>query len=330
MTVQDEAAPAASAAPAPQPAPRSGKAALMTWLRRALLVLVLAAAGWALYSHWGGVSKTLVTVPWHSTVLSQLAVVLGIACGTLGWQTIVDGLGKPIGAFRGAQIMLVGSLGKYVPGSVWAYLLQMELGRQAGLPRARVFTATLINLGVGVVASLLLGVLALPVMMSSTPGLVWLYLLLPIGLIALHPKVLTWGASLVLRVLKKAPLDHVLPWSTVGRSLGYALLSYVLFGVHLWLLSISSGPVSVRVLLLCAGAVAIGMTVGLIAFILPSGAGVRELVLVSALSTTMPVEQAIAFTLVSRLMFTVADIAMAGAAAGLARWQLAKSKPVDA
>lgn len=66
---------------------------------------------------------------------------------TYGWQVIVDELGAPVGGFRCGQIYLVGQLGKYLPGSVWAYLLQMELGRRAGVPRARVFTASLVQWG---------------------------------------------------------------------------------------------------------------------------------------------------------------------------------------
>src|SRR5690606_23657362 len=71
-------------------------------------------------------------------LLSLVAVVVGIMCSTMSWQVLLDDLGKPIGVGRGAQIFLVGQLGKYLPGSVWAYVLQIELGRKAGLARARV------------------------------------------------------------------------------------------------------------------------------------------------------------------------------------------------
>lgn len=39
---------------------------------------------------------------------------------TRGRQIVLDDLGPPVGFRRGCQISLVGSLGKYLPGSVWA------------------------------------------------------------------------------------------------------------------------------------------------------------------------------------------------------------------
>jgi len=37
----------------------------------------------------------------------------------------------------GSRIFFVGQLGKYLPGSLWALLVQMELSRKAGIPRSR-------------------------------------------------------------------------------------------------------------------------------------------------------------------------------------------------
>lgn len=318
----DQAAVADPAPPATPPAqPEKKKAVLVAWLRRLLVLVVVVAAGYQLVANWGEVSGTLTAIPWHSLLLSQLTVVAGIVAGTMAWQVIVNDLGKPIGTFRGAQIMLVGSLGKYVPGSVWAYLLQMELGRKAGLPRARIFTGSLLNIGFSVVGSLVLGLFALPVMLRDSPGALWLFALLPLGLAALHPKVLTWGTSLVLRVLKRQPLDHTLRWRTIGKALGWVLAAYFCYGLHLWLLANAIGEPGLSGLVLSTGAMSLGLTIGLFAFVLPSGAGVREVVLVAALGTAMPTGQAMAFAAASRVMFMLADIVTAGAAALLARWR---------
>jgi hypothetical protein len=59
-------------------------------------------------------------------------MIASILVSMYGWQVMVDDLGKPIGHRRGAQICLVGQLGKYMPGSAWAYVLQMELGGKTG------------------------------------------------------------------------------------------------------------------------------------------------------------------------------------------------------
>jgi glycosyltransferase 2 family protein len=284
-----------------------------------LLIAVLAGAGYYLVTRWDEVWATLSTVPWYSAVLSLVAVTAGIVASTAAWQNIVDDLGEPIGRVRAAQIFLVSQLGKYVPGAVWAYVLQMELGKKAGLARARMFVSSLVQVGVAVVASLVVGLLALPELRDESPGAVWLYAVLPFGLIALHPRVMTWGVNLVLRALRKAPLDHRLHWSTIIKTLAFTILGYTLFGTHLWLLATADGVPQLDVLLLCVGAIAIGLTAGLFFFILPSGAGVRDALVAVALTPVVGLEGGVAFAVASRAMFTVADVGTAGIAALVAK-----------
>jgi uncharacterized membrane protein YbhN (UPF0104 family) len=309
--------------PAAKTQPKSSKGKVIDVARWVALTAVVAFAAKQLATNWGECWRTLQDIAWQSSALSLLALVVSILVSTSGWQVMVDNLGKPIGYRSGAQICLVGQLGKYVPGSVWAYLLQMELGRKAGVARARIFTGSLIQFGVGLVAALVLSILALPAVFGNSPNARWLFILLPAGLVALHPKVLTLGTSLVLKILRRPPLDHQLSRQTIGKVFGAAILAYGLQGVHLWLLANSVGAPGVNGLVLCVGAMAIAMTSGTFAFILPSGAGVREVVLVAVLTVSgLSVGQATAFAVASRVMFTVADLITAGGAALAARLRI--------
>lgn len=302
-------------------APQSRRAVLLGVARATLLALVLAAAGITLWRYWDSVSATVSEMSWTTVVPSALLVGLGIACGTLSWQVLVDDLGEPIGARRGAQIFLVGQLGKYLPGSVWAYVLQLELGRRAGLARARVFAATLFSLGVAVVAALVVGSIALPDLIAEDPSLGWvrwLYVLLPIGLVCLHPRILTAAATLGFRLLRRPRPTHPVRRRTVLHSLAWALGSYSCYGLHLWLLARSEASIGAEQVVLSIGVMGIAMIAGLFAVVLPSGAGIRELVLVTALAPLVGTGSAIAYAAVSRVLFTVADLVMAGGAAALA------------
>ncbi|MGQ7387952.1 hypothetical protein ACTGWU_10765, partial [Streptococcus suis] len=71
-------------------------------------------------------------------------------------------------------------------------------------------------------------------------------------------------------------------------------------------------------LLLCIGTMALAMVVGLVAFLLPSGIGAREFIIVAALSPIVGVGPATAYAAVSRLMFVAADLLTAGGAAAIA------------
>ncbi len=300
--------------------PKSTKAKVLDVVRWIAILAVVGFAAKTLVTNWGEFWRTLSDVAWESSTLSLLALVAAIMVSTYGWQVMVDDLGKPIGYARGAQICLVGSLGKYVPGSVWAYLLQMELGRKAGLARARIFTGSLIQLGVGIVSALVVSLLAAPAVFSNSPRALWLFVLIPVGLAMLHPRVLTWGTSLVLRILRRPPLDHQLTWSVIGKVFGSSTAAWALQGVHLWLLANSVGAPGFSGFILCVGAMAVAMTVGTFAFILPSGVGVREVAQVAVLTASgLTVVQATAFAIASRVMFTVADLITAGGAALSAR-----------
>lgn len=294
---------------------RSGRAVALVVLRWVLILAVIGAVTWQVARQWDEVSTVLGTVDPLAAMVSFLFVLLGLVAGTLSWQALLDDMGPKVGVVRGAQVCLVGQLGKYVPGSVWAYVLQMELGKRYGIARPRVFAASLFAAGIGVVASLIMGFAALPVVLDGHRELLWLFLLLPLGLVCLHPKVMTWMASTVFRILRKPPLDHTLRMSVVVRSLGWAVASYTSFGIHLWFLAnslVDPGPAAV---LVCAGTIAIGMTAGLFAVFLPSGVGVREAVIIGAFATFMTTGQATGLAVASRTIFTVGDIAVAGLAA---------------
>ena len=53
------------------------------------------------------------------------------------WQVLLAGLGSPLRTTTAGRIFFIGQLGKYIPGSVWPILTQMELGAAGqGAPAA--------------------------------------------------------------------------------------------------------------------------------------------------------------------------------------------------
>lgn len=311
---EDEANPRARA-------PRTRRAILVDAVRWMLLALVVVAAVWQLWLNWSAVTQTVAQLQWPRVTLSFVAVIVGVACSTLSWQVLVDDLGKPIGVGRGAQIFLVGQLGKYLPGSIWAYILQIELGRKAGLARARIFAATLISLAVIVVAALIAGAIAVPELIGTDPRLewiVWLYLLLPVALVMLHPRILTFFVRAGFKLLRRPRPDSPIALVVVLKSLGLAVLAYFSYGVHLWLLADTKEGLTLGPLAVCIGTMGIAMMAGLVFFLLPSGVGAREFVIIVALTPFVGIGAATAYAGVSRLMFVIADLATAGGAAGLA------------
>ncbi|MDV6012368.1 lysylphosphatidylglycerol synthase domain-containing protein [Haloechinothrix sp. LS1_15] len=311
---------AAGTAPATRATGTVGRARVITALRVLAVVVVAAFAVYYLHQHWDEFWETIAGIAWQSSALSLLALCVAIGVTTYGWHVMVNAFGPAIGYRTGAQIFLVGQLGKYVPGSVWLYLLQMELGRQAGLSRARVFVATLVHMGIGLVIAMLVGVIALPVIFDTSPNARWVLVLLPIGLIAMHPRILSWAVSLMLRILRRREHARRLRMATIGKVVTASSIAKLLQGLHLWLLANAVGTPGWLGLLLCIGAMSLGMAAGTAAPIFPAGVGAREGVIVAVLVVSgISAPQAAAFAAASRVMFIVADLITAATAVVAAR-----------
>ncbi|HSN11361.1 MAG TPA: hypothetical protein VLS51_04560, partial [Propionibacteriaceae bacterium] len=83
----------------------------------------------------------------------------------------------------------------------------------------------------------------------------------------------------------------------------------------LWLLANSLVDPTLYMFVLLPGAISLGFTIGLFAFVLPSGVGAREAVLIGALSIVLTQAQGAGISLVSRATFTLVDLLGAGVAA---------------
>lgn len=300
-------------------------------VRAVVIVAIATGMVWSVVDQWPQVRSTWLGLAWQSVVLSVLAALLGMGANTMAWRAAVADLEHRVSVPAALRICLVGQLGKYIPGSVWAYVLQVELSRRAGLPRARAFLATLVSVGLGVTAALGLGLLSLPALREAASAddstyadsvrvALWIVAaLFPVALVCAVPRVLTALVRLALKTLRRPPLEHQLTWPGVLRVVGWSALGYALFGVHLWLLANAHAAPGIEGLLRSVGSFAIAMTVGMFAFLSPSGLGVREAVLVATLAPFLAgdggVGAAMGIALASRLIFTIADVIAAGLAA---------------
>ncbi|MGY1683722.1 lysylphosphatidylglycerol synthase domain-containing protein [Geodermatophilus sp. SYSU D01176] len=306
------------AGPAPDPRPADVRGRLLAWGRRVAVAAVIGFAVHQVVREWDEVSATLRHLAWPHLLLAVAAVSAGVLLGPLVWRAALAAMGARVGVPDAARIYLVGQLGKYVPGSVVAFVLQMELARAAGVSRARGLTASLLTAGIAVVTSLVAGLLAVPALAASRPALLWLFALLPVGLALLHPTLLTAVVDRLLGLLRQGPLPQRLAGGAIARASGLSLLVYLLYGVHLFaLVDTLEDPWPTNralALVLCVGAMGMAMTAGVVAFVLPSGIGARELVIVGALAAVLPYGQALALAVVSRVVFTLVELVSAGAA----------------
>jgi glycosyltransferase 2 family protein len=270
---------------------------------------------------WDAVSDKLSELSPSAVVGAELLALVGLGAGSLTWRGSLHELGSSIGRIAAGKVYLVGQLGKYVPGSVWALVLQTELGKRAGVPRSRAFTAGLVAVGVNGVTGLAIGLLALSTVASSSifRGAAVVTLLV-LGLVACSPPVLTREINLLLRLVRRPQLEGSVSWRGLSVVVLWSLVSWVTYGLAVFAIAVDAGADASEALPLCLGGVTLAMTVGVIAVVAPSGIGVREAVLVAALAPVLSTGSALAVALVARALFTLADLLAAALSLALARF----------
>ncbi|MGZ4594095.1 MAG: lysylphosphatidylglycerol synthase domain-containing protein [Actinomycetes bacterium] len=283
-----------------------------------LLVLALVGAfGWALAGRWDEVVVALREQNPLVLLASLALCLLAVLMSFLLWRGTMATLGSHVPARRVARMFFVAQLGKYVPGSVWPVVAQMRMGREIGLPRARVGLAFLLTLGLSVLWGLVAGLAALPALVAERgPGFAVVLLALPLVLTLLVPQVINKLLARALTLLRRPPLEQPLPGRAIFRGSLWTLAFWVVFGLHVWVLAVGLGADPLRTLPVAIGGFALAFSIGPLLVVLPAGAGVREAVLVVLLSTVLPPAEATAVALTSRglLMATDGLLAAAGAA----------------
>lgn len=294
-----------------------------TAVRAARTVFFAVALGLCVYAivvEWRGLGDALRQLNAPSIAGALGCVLLALGASMLEWRTVLGDLGSPLPKGPAARIFFLSQLGKYVPGSVWVAVGQMELAKARGVPRHRSAAAYIVVAILTVVSALVLAGVLLPFVAGG--GLTeywWLFLVAPIGLVVLMPPLLNTLLERVLRVTRASSHDVELTFGGVGRAWGWGLLGWFGFGGQIWLLATSLGAPAGEAFVVAVGGFALAWAAGFLAVFAPAGAGAREAALVLTLSPVLSTADAIVVALVSRLLMTVADLGTAGAAVLIGR-----------
>jgi glycosyltransferase 2 family protein len=229
------------------------------------------------------------------------------------WRFMLAGWGQRLGAFQAARIWTVSSLGKYVPGKVWAIAGMAMMAREAGVaPWAATASAVLLQaLAVGTGAAVT-GAAGMRSLEASHPGSrAGVLMLLVASVIAVG--VILWP-PVARRLVQLVSREPVVSSPAVGPVLfgaGANVLAWIGYGLALWLLARATLPQLTLGPGEAIGAFAASYVAGLVFLLAPGGLGVREGVLVLMLQGSMGWGGATALAIASRLLLTVTEIGAA-------------------
>ncbi|MFI6320450.1 lysylphosphatidylglycerol synthase domain-containing protein [Nonomuraea sp. NPDC050556] len=276
-------------------------------VRAGFLLVALGFGAWAVASQWDAVVAGFGRLTWPMLAGSLAAVIVALLGAMFTWRTLLSDLGSPLSVRQGAKVFFVGQLGKYIPGAVWPVLAQMEMGRDLGVPRSRSAAAFFLMMPIQLASGLLVTLVTL-----GWDQYGWLLLLLPVIFVLLEPKVINRVIGFGLRKLKREPLERPLTRRGMLTALVWALAGWIAYGVSLYFI-VDAG------LVFCVGAFALSWCLGIMTFVVPAGAGVREVAMVAVLAPVLDRGSAIAAALCSRIVIIVGDLICAGIAGLAAR-----------
>jgi hypothetical protein len=281
-----------------------------------VVVLVVLAAAFAIYQRRHAFADAFDRVGVAVLLGSFVLGVVAVALTCLSWRSVVGGLGVHTELGPAARVFFTSQLGKYLPGSVWPVLIQMEAGRRWGAARRTMLAANLISIVLGCGVGLLLASALLP--FSDTGALShywWLLLALPALLALVHPRAIPALLDRLFALARREPMHERLDLGHSLRAAAWSALSFVMLGLHVAVLVLAIGGGGIGTVLLCVGGMALAVSGGILFIPAPAGAGIRDVILALVLQTRLSPGEALAVVVASRALLVAVDLSLAGVAA---------------
>ena len=246
-------------------------------------------------------------------LLSALVVWLMYGLLIAAWRRMLSGWGRGLDVWSAARIWTVSSLGKYLPGKVWAVAGMAVMAQRAGIGAgpatgsAVILQVLAIGTGAAVVALTGWGALR-----AVYPGAgVGLAVLLAAAVACIGA--LFWPA-LTDRLLRIAAPDsgpirppvEAVVFGVVANS-----IAWVGYGGALWLLARGLLPDTGLGLLPAIAVFTASYLAGFLALFAPGGIGVREGLFILMLQEPIGIGAATALAVASRLLLTVTELGAA-------------------
>lgn len=288
----------------------------LTVLRWLVAVLIIAFAVRELARAWGEVqAQPVAWAPRPAMIVASALVVWAMYAVLIeAWRTMLRGWGEALQWLPAARIWTVSSLGKYLPGKVWAIAGMAMMAQRRGVaPWAAMASAIILQavaIGTGGVVTGVAGARALAGGTALQRAAPWLLAAAAAGGVALAvwPPVMRW----LLRLARvETPVVRTPGSSPLAVAIGANLLAWCGYGLALWLLAHGLLDVPSLTPAVAIGAFAASYVAGLVALPAPGGLGVREAVFVLMLDGIIGPAAAIALAIASRILLTLTEFGAA-------------------
>ena len=242
-----------------------------------------------------------------------LVTTIGPLLGMFSWRAIMVDLGARLSTPQAVRMFCVGFFSKYMPVKGLALLLAARMAKTSGVGMGRFFGAGVLSMAVTTLTAFAVGLLAGVPLFGEMVG--WLLpALVPVAVMVVWPQLINRAVGWMMRAVRRPPPEAGLSARGMRRSVLWQCLAWLVSGLHLWLLALAMNAAPGRSLLLCVGAFSLATAIGVLVIVVPDGIGVREAVLMAALTTVLPVPAAAVVVVASRVVTTVSEVGLGAVA----------------
>ena len=300
-----------------------------SWVRVALGLVGLAIVAFAAHSlvrNWEQLRSQ--PLDWRIEpgwlVLSALVVWAMYALLVVAWRTVLAGWGQRLDGWTAGGIWTVSSLGKYLPGKVWAVAGMALLAQRAGVPPWAATGSAVVMQGLAIgTGAAVAGLTGREAIEAAHPGARAVLALLVAGSMV-GIALLLWPPFLrrLLRLLAPDAEARGAPAAAgIGVGIAANLLAWLGYGGALWLLARGLLPSAGLDPLLAVAVFTASYLAGFLALFAPGGLGVREALFIIMLQGPLGIGAATALAVASRVLLTITEFGAAVPFLVFSRWR---------
>jgi glycosyltransferase 2 family protein len=247
-------------------------------------------------------------------ILSAMVVWLMYGLLIAAWRIMLTGWGRGLDFWSAARIWTVSSLGKYLPGKVWAVagmaVMAQRAGVGAGPATGSAIILQVLAIGTGAAVAALSGWSSLRAAYPGAEG--GLAVLLVASVLAVAVLLRPDSVRKIVRIaLPEATVSLTPPIGAVAFGIAANTIAWLGYGLALWLLARGLLPGAGLGLLPAIAVFTASYLAGFLALFAPGGIGVREGVFILMLQGPIGIGAATALAVASRLLLTVTELGAA-------------------
>ena len=254
-------------------------------------------------------------------VVSAIGVASFYAIQCEAWRAILASLGEHLEPRLARAIWGKSLIARYVPTNALMVVGRVVMAEKHGVSKRGCLASIVYELGLAVVTAVVVGayfVITLP-RLEGEPARYVILVVVPLALIALHPRVFRPLADFALRKLGRRTLPATLP---MGRVLELALVylaGWLAMGVGVAGFTAALHPLDLEDVAYAAAAYPVAFCAAVVTFVVPGGLGTRDAALAVALAAVLPGAVATAIAVGFRIFQTAIELLYVAGVSALAR-----------